>query len=205
MLQAFADADWKAASSIIVEGSLPCGIKLLFDYGDHHSITYANGHYRYSWSELLSFSKTIELYPFNFRPVILITEKDMKLKAAAALDRDDILGIAPKAQYFGGIEHFDGASVDTIDRLIALGYADTNDAQNSAPTLGQIRDFMSEYPRFRAHGYVVSHDRHDCRTTIEGVELAGAITDEERKAFRKLFSDADEYSITASGARCWYD
>ena len=105
---------------------------------------------------------------------------------------------------FGGVNHFENLSSDTLQTLVDKGYADLDDKQNDAPTLGEFLSFMKQYPEFTAHGYVVSNDRNDRRISIEGLE--GNTTDEHViEAFKELSEYADELDCENGHCRCWFD
>lgn len=64
---------------------------------------------------------------------------------------------------------------------------------------------MRYYHGFTAHGYVVDADREDTRITIEGIEKTGKLRKDEIISFANAFCGADEFQLTDSYARCWYD
>ena len=102
---------------------------------------------------------------------------------------------------------FHGLTAKGMATLISEGFADPEDAQNSAPTFKEIMDFVEVHPDFTAHGYIVTPERDDYRVTVEGVE--GWTDDcEEERAFAKMFRCADEYECDERGdgyCRAWYD
>lgn len=117
--------------------------------------------------------------------------------------RDKIVGITVD-DYRGGVASFTGLTIDKLAKLVDLGLADPEDAQNYSPTLGEILRFMQAHPRFTAHGYVVEPRRADVRLTLEGVTLDATPTDAERTAFVAMFRHADDFEF---GSRChaWFD
>lgn len=117
--------------------------------------------------------------------------------------RDAIVGVTVD-DYRGGCASFDGLTLDKLTRLVDLGLADPEDAQNYAPTLGEILRFMRAHPRFTAHGYVVHPSRADVRVSLEGVTLDETPTDAERAAFVETFRHADDFQFSS---RCyaWFD
>lgn len=120
--------------------------------------------------------------------------------------RDKIIfGTESGVKYLGGIRRFEGLTVDQLTELEEYGFLYLDDAQNYAPSVGEFIEFMKKFPEFTAHGYAVSVERSDYRVSIEGVEKHGEATPEELEAFEDLFSDADEFTATSEGLRCWYD
>lgn len=98
-----------------------------------------------------------------------------------------------------------GLTAEALDTLIEEHFADENERQNSAPTIGTIRKFLHAHPSFTAHGYIVTPNREDYRVSIEGVE-SDKSTPEEIKAFTKIFHRADDFVIGGDGScYCWYD
>lgn len=117
-------------------------------------------------------------------------------------DRDRIMAKFMKgsyAEFLGGIEYFRGLDVDTLKELVDKGYADPEDAQNSAPTIREIMAAMDANPELTAHGYWVSRDRGDARISIEGVE--GTID----PGYVGIFRHADDFEYDGSYIYCWFD
>jgi hypothetical protein len=96
---------------------------------------------------------------------------------------------AKTPSYQGGVASFCNVSTETLRRLVDSGYADPDDAQNDAPTTGRLLEWLESHPSFTAHGYTVSHQREDCRVSLEGVELNRAPTAQEREDFLALVSE----------------
>lgn len=114
----------------------------------------------------------------------------------------------------GGICRFDCLDVDTAEKLVALGYVDPEDSQNSSPTAREMIDFCAAYRGeeegdpglFYLHGYVVSPNRGDCRITFEGVASDAELTADEAIDFVSAFRFADELAFGVNEpAYCWYD
>jgi hypothetical protein len=122
-------------------------------------------------------------------------------------ERDKLLfGDATKERYrLGGIAHFEDVSVLTLKRLLELGYADAEDAQNDAPTYEQFLEFMDAHPKCKAHGYAVSPDRDDYRISIEGVGMRGRVTRAMLQNFTDFARHADEFYADSKGLYCWWD
>ena len=119
--------------------------------------------------------------------------------------RDKLLGIPPGARYGGGVEWFKGIDLATLKKLVVEGYADPEDAQNSAPTIGEFLEFMEAHPKFLAHGYAVSDKREDYRISIEGLKCPGKATAKDKRDFIQAFSQADDFSVEGGRCYCWYD
>ena len=124
----------------------------------------------------------------------------------AAARRSEILGVS-KRESFGGIVRFEGLGLRELETLVSEGFADPEDCQNHAPSLGEILAFMRRFPDFTAHGYAVDPERNDYRVSIEGVHLGRIASDEEFSSFMELFRHADEVTCrnTVAGLYCWYD
>jgi len=118
--------------------------------------------------------------------------------------RNKLLGISEDTEWFGGVAYFKDLDVETLKILLDEKFADPDDCQNAAPSIGQIYDFMQEYPKFKAHGYAVVETRFDYRISIEGV-TAEDVEPEELAAFAKMFHDADDFIATRWLCHCWFD
>ena len=118
--------------------------------------------------------------------------------------RDEIIfgKYEPEDYEMGGIKRFDGLSIDDLQKLLALNFADPNDRQNNAPSIAKIAEFMKKYSCFTAHGYAVADWREDYRVTIEGVECTMAHSVEEADAFAEMFHDADEFEVSPAKMFC---
>jgi hypothetical protein len=107
----------------------------------------------------------------------------------------------------GDIHRYEGLTAGDARWLLDIGAAEADDAQNSAPTFGEIVEWLEEHPSFVAHGYVVSPKRSDERITIEGVCSARGArhSKEDLVAFAQKFHRADEFDISNTRCRAWYD
>ena len=108
-------------------------------------------------------------------------------------------------QWSGGIKRFENLTLEALEKLVKEGYADPEDAQNEAETLGFMLEFMRKFPEVTAHGYAVEGTRHDCRVTLEGLRFDGKPTKEMILAFVDGFRKADEFICEANQLYCWYD
>ena len=97
-----------------------------------------------------------------------------------------------KNDWIGGIKRFENCPVSEMKKLVDDGLIDVDDNQNDSPTAGEFIAIMERFPTLTAHGYIVSEERPDCRTTIEG--LAGVVQESDLAEVRKLLSHADEWS-----------
>lgn len=106
----------------------------------------------------------------------------------------------------GGIRYFGDLSLKDLNRLIDCNLICLTDAQNAAPSVQQIRDWLAERndDSWYVHGYAISPERDDYRVTIEGCGKHGEATLEEGKEFYRMFRLADELS-DGSELYCWYD
>ena len=120
--------------------------------------------------------------------------------------RDKIIfGEYEEKKYIGGLRHFENLTLENLQKLVKENFACTEDKQNDCPTIGEVMEFMTKYPNYTAHGYVVSIKREAYRVSIEGVSKDGAAESaEELKDFKTLFSKADEL-VTGVQMYCWFD
>ena len=102
------------------------------------------------------------------------------------------------------IKYFSKLNVKELQYLLDNGFADPDECQNSAPSVGEIYEFMKAYPEFTAHGYAVSLERDDYRITLEGVQAIPQST-EAMYEFVKMFREADEFEFGSNGCHCRYD
>jgi len=108
-------------------------------------------------------------------------------------------------KYLGGIRSFDGVTYEAYHELITANAIDPDDAQNCAPTAGEIGEFLRDHPNFTAHGYAVSPKRDDYRVSFEGVSCDSAYSQNDLLDFVNLFRFADEFSIEPNYLYCWFD
>lgn len=123
-----------------------------------------------------------------------------------AKERDKIIfGKYDPNAYMGGIRNFENLSAATLRKLVDLGFADPEDKQNDAPTLGELLDFAEYYgpESYVFGGYVVSPKRSDCRVSINSIEFIAEHfdDDDEEQAFEELTQYADEKDIDYA----WWD
>lgn len=102
------------------------------------------------------------------------------------------------------VRYFNQLDAETLEKMIELGFADSKEKQNDAPTIAEFLKWMKENPSYKAHGYVVSVRRDDYRLSVEGVDGCGK-TREEIISFSKMFHDADEFDVDNDYQRAWYD
>lgn len=107
--------------------------------------------------------------------------------------------------YAGGIAIFSYLSLASLEKLVEKGYANKEDAQNSAPTLGEFLDFLKEHPDFVVNGYSVTFDRMDCRVTITGLEYRGDYSQKDKEAFEIFTKNSDENEIKEKYLYSWWD
>lgn len=113
-----------------------------------------------------------------------------------------IFGAYEPDKYSGGIRFFDGMSKDTLSQLVEEGFADPEEHQNYAPTIGEFL----EYDGIVYNGYVVSLERGDYRVSVEAVE-----TDDDSQnpmvglEFALAFRHADELDVEQWNGYAWWD
>lgn len=102
------------------------------------------------------------------------------------------------------IFRFDGVTAETLQKLVDLKFADPDEYQNEAPSVGEILDFLNENPDFTAHGYAVTVRRDDYRIILEGVEGNSRDFDQISR-FMNMFRFADEFETGIGYQRAWFD
>lgn len=107
----------------------------------------------------------------------------------------------------GGTKSFKGATLEVLEKLLAAGLIELEGAQNSSPTVAEFMEVMREHPSLRAHGYIVSEERSDARTSIEGLE--GYVSYKDFPSVQASLGHADEFNIEDDGAGyqvyAWWD
>lgn len=88
--------------------------------------------------------------------------------------RDDLMApfMKQKPDKNYQIAYFSGLDNITLQILIDEGFADPEERQNEAHSIGEYQEFINDQLSFRAHGYVVSPSRADYRISIEGLDGA---------------------------------
>lgn len=109
-----------------------------------------------------------------------------------------------KKNYPGGCRNFENMSVETLQRLVDEKFAEPDDCQNCAPTIGELLEYGKSHKGVVFGGYAVSADRDDYRVSIDTVNQTFDNAD-ELAAFSKAFRDADEFSVTTESGYAWWD
>jgi hypothetical protein len=118
--------------------------------------------------------------------------------------RDKIIGITADWKK-DDIIHFDWLTISQLDRLVEGNFIDIGDRQNSAASVGEIRDFMHKYPQTFAMGYAVNPSRGDYRVSLEGIYIPkSSATAAARTDAIALCKDADDVDVD-SDIGCWWD
>jgi len=123
----------------------------------------------------------------------------------ALIELNDDLFCSEKPVYGGGIALFSYLSRESLEKLIAEGFANPENNQNISPTLGKFLNFIKEHPNFTVNGYAVEAERDDCRVTITGLEYKGKYSEEEKKAFLNFAARATNTLIENEHLFCWWD
>lgn len=110
-----------------------------------------------------------------------------------------------KDKYSGGLRRFGRINGEDLHKLLNCGFADPEEQQNSAPTIGEISKFLDDHPNFWAHGYVISPERDDHRVSLEGVECGSDYDLSDVQDFFSLFNYPDEVTVDKTGMYCWFD
>lgn len=119
------------------------------------------------------------------------------------ITRLELLGIKSPGDY--DCCHFEGLTYETYEKLLSLGFVNPDEAQNDAPTFGEMAEFCKEHKAFTMHGYVITPERTDCCITCEGVESKIMATREDIIDFVDMFRYADEFTISDEGCYAWFD
>lgn len=112
--------------------------------------------------------------------------------------------------------HFpENISYDTLVKLVEIGAAKPDDAQNSSPTIQEFLDiFKNMKDRVSFIGYVVYPPRDDCRVSIEGFDACGFIGDDllnflQKVPFKDAYVDEKNYKQNEEDGtwtlHCWWD
>ncbi len=108
--------------------------------------------------------------------------------------------------YFPG----EGLPYGKLVRLVEIGVADPDGAQNDSPTIGEfLEDLRSMQDKIRFIGYVIYPPRSDQRVSIEGFEVVGIDADWALELAER-YHHADEFSQSKQPdgtylLRFWWD
>jgi hypothetical protein len=107
------------------------------------------------------------------------------------------------------VMYFKDLPLEAMELLYNEKFIDPNDNQNGSPTAIEFIEFVQQYPFVKFHGYTVSKDRKDYRTTIEGLSYTGSV-DEKRypnfvKDFIVLNKQADDLEYEDKKFYSWFD
>jgi hypothetical protein len=128
-----------------------------------------------------------------------------KLNEDFAVRNKILFGKKNDDDWMGGTKHFENMSVNTLAKLLENNFIDPDDTQNSSPTVEEFFEFMKQYPKMKAHGYAVSHERPDYRISIEGLSLEGKYTKKMLLDFVHFARQSDEFTADENGLYCWWD
>lgn len=76
----------------------------------------------------------------------------------------------PNKYKFNDGQKFECMSDKTLKELIDKGFADPDARKNLGPSVIEVYEFLHQYKKYCAHGYVTSADCDDYGLFIEGVE-----------------------------------
>jgi hypothetical protein len=120
-------------------------------------------------------------------------------------DREKILAPYSSSSAAGGLRYFRTLPLKELERLVERHLVDLDGWNDCPGVLRGFLPFLKRNPLFTAHGYADLGDGEEARVTIEGVEKNGYLDRGELIDFVRTFKDADEFELTDSYARCWYD
>lgn len=107
-------------------------------------------------------------------------------------------------QYLGGCRRFEYMTVETLQRLVSEGFAEPNDKQNAAPSLGQLIEYGKQHSGVTFSGYTISIRRDDYRVSIDAVNHIFA-NETDAVDFSKEFHTGDEFIIDNGFGYAWWD
>lgn len=116
--------------------------------------------------------------------------------------RFELLGMPESAEF----TRFDSLPVASLRLLIDEGFAELDDQQNEAPTLGEFLAFGDEREELGVTfmGYAVEPSRPDCRISIEGMyaypKSMGDLND-----LYQFCAAADESGYNGAEFYAWFD
>jgi len=108
-------------------------------------------------------------------------------------------------EWLGGVEHFENLTLKQFESLVDNRFIDLEDVQNLSPSAGDFLEFMRSHSKVTAHGYVVSHERQDCRVSIEGLSYKGKVSKNLLLDFVHLCREADEFVADDNHLYSWWD
>jgi len=114
--------------------------------------------------------------------------------------RDEALKVGEG--YCGGTASFSHMDATMLALAIHNEWIEDNEEQGCGLTPEQYLDFLRTFPRFKAHGYVVTNKRPDCRVYLSGVILDETPTLEEMCAFVTHFKDSEQFLCTLHSLYC---
>jgi hypothetical protein len=105
----------------------------------------------------------------------------------------------------GDVYRFSRVPRDVLEKLIFHGFVHLGRWNNCAGVQDLFLPFLAKHPHFTAHGFAITKARQDCRLIVEGIECDVPLTIETVIDFANTFRKAEDFSLSASHARCWYD
>jgi hypothetical protein len=107
------------------------------------------------------------------------------------------------------VMYFKDLPLKAMESLYNEKFIDPNDNQNGSPTAVEFIEFVQKYPFVKFHGYTVSKNRKDYRTTIEGLNYKGPVDETHYPNFVKDFivlnKRADELNYEDNKFFSWFD
>lgn len=108
-------------------------------------------------------------------------------------------------KYLGGCRNFRGMTVETLQQLIDEKFADTEDQQNCAPTIGELLEYGKTHKNVTFSGYVIDIVRNDYRVSIDTIDQTFNENDGASIDFSNAFQIADEFCVTKEFGHAWWD
>jgi len=114
--------------------------------------------------------------------------------------------------YLGGIATYSGLAVEKLDQLVTEQLADPEQNQNNSPSLQEFLDFGKKWnPPYTINydGYMVEDRRDDERVSVDGINIVAKegtmFSVSFLIDFANMFREADEYLLTETQAKAWFD
>lgn len=142
----------------------------------------------------------------NFKYNLNYQERDNLISEDTALCQDSF-----------GMLKFYGLSIECLQKLINLKFADPKEKQNNAPSIARMLDFGNEITKkyngisVCYHGYAIPPERPDYRVSIEVIEVHiyddfnNELYQELVNDFKKFTKSADEKKINTDCFYAWWD
>jgi hypothetical protein len=111
--------------------------------------------------------------------------------------------------FWGGCKKFERLTLNQLQQLLVLRFADPNASTNSSPAIQEFLNFAQAQAHlgftFTFEGYVVRPEREDYRVTVDAIAYEGEVPEEIVQPFQDFALHADELEIAPTQLRAWWD